>query len=153
MALEKSAHEKDKTISTLITGRKLLDAGYTATFKSHTQATQDLDNIRIQLYYTQHELDASKVHIMIQDEDLDELKNDIKVRNETILGLESKLQAQDEVHFQQQQWSYSWPPNPPLYYPPGFPPFFPTPKSLAPRIPPYSTPLGNATTRSEPNYS
>ena len=84
MSLEKSAHKKDKTISTLITGQKLLDAGYTATFKSHTQATQDLDDTRIQLYYTQHELDASKVHIMIQDEELDELQNDIKVRNETI---------------------------------------------------------------------
>ena len=73
MVLEKSAHEKDETISTLTTGRKLLDAGYTATFKSHTQATRDLDNTRIQLYYTQHELDASKVHIMIQDDELDKL--------------------------------------------------------------------------------
>ena len=123
-----------ETINALTTGKKLLDAGYTATFKSYAQATQDLDDTRAQLYHTQNELEASKVHIILQDEDctaqlqlLDELQNDLKARDKTILGLQSRLQAQDEVYVQQHQWSYPWPPHPYLQHSPRFFPSYPTP--------------------------
>ena len=72
--------------------------------------------------------------MMIQDEEhpallqfFVELKNNINVRDDTISRLESKLQVQDKVHAQQQQWSHPWPPNPHLYHTPSFTPFFPTP--------------------------
>ena len=57
----------------------------------------------------------------------DELKNDITVRDDTISRLESKLQVQDEVYAQQQQWPHPWPPNSHLYHTPSFTPFIPSP--------------------------